>query len=55
MRDISNPILFTDACDQFEAEILPFIQRSTSRTESLTGPRAARAGTTGPICSARTD
>ena len=26
MRDISNPILFTDACDQFEAEILPFIQ-----------------------------
>ena len=26
MRDISDPILFADACDQFEAEILPFIQ-----------------------------
>ena len=26
MRDISNPILHADACDQFEAEILPFIQ-----------------------------
>ena len=26
MRDVSNPILFTDACDQFEAEILPFIR-----------------------------
>ena len=26
MRDISSPILFADACDQFEAEILPFIQ-----------------------------
>ena len=26
MRDISNPILFADACAQFEADILPFIQ-----------------------------
>ena len=26
MRDISSPILHADACDQFEAEILPFIQ-----------------------------
>jgi hypothetical protein len=26
MRDISNPILHTDACDQFEFDILPFIQ-----------------------------
>ena len=26
MRDISDPILFDRACEQFEAEILPFIQ-----------------------------
>ena len=26
MRDISNPILHADACDQFETDILPFIQ-----------------------------
>jgi hypothetical protein len=26
MRDISSPILHADACDQFEFDILPFIQ-----------------------------
>ena len=26
MRDISTPILHADACDQFETDILPFIQ-----------------------------
>ena len=43
MRDISDPILFDRACEQFEAEILPFIQEQYEQDGELDCPARREA------------
>ena len=44
MRDISSPILHADACDQFEAEILPFIQEQYEQDGEPDWPARRESG-----------